>query len=233
MNIEKNEIPDEGRRRFIGAAIVAIPGAAFVSAELLVFGKASAQSRTAGPVKEPAVIGYPNKKGVTIERVSYKARNLGTDIVANVFKPAGFDESKTYPAIVVTHPFGGVKEQTSGLYAQHLAEEGFITLAYDASYQGESGGTPRLIEVPAQRLDDISCAIDYLVQQHQVDPNRIGSLGVCAGGGYAICNATTELRVKGSRDGQHVQSWRCASSCDGLVVVRGADETSEGRRRAA
>ena len=147
-------------------------------------------------MKQPAVIGYPNKKGVLIERVTYQARNMGTNIVANLFKPPGFDESKKYPAIVVTHPFGGVKEQTAGLYAQHLAEEGFISVAYDASYQGESGGTPRLMEVPAQRLDDISCAIDYLVQQPQVDPDRIGSLGICAGGGYAMCNATTELRVK-------------------------------------
>jgi len=196
MKNESNQILDKGRRRFIGTAIVTIPGAAFVSAELLASGETSAQTRTAGPVKEPVVIGYANKKGVTIERVSYKARNLGVDIVANVFKPPGFDESKTYPAIVVTHPFGGVKEQTSGLYAQRLAEEGFVSLAYDASYQGESEGTPRLIEVPAQRLDDISCAIDYLVQQPQVDPNRIGSLGICAGGSYAICNATTELRVK-------------------------------------
>jgi len=96
----------------------------------------------------------------------------------------------------VTHPFGGVKEQTAGLYAQRLAEEGFIALAYDASYQGESGGEPRLMEVPAQRLDDISCAIDFLVQHPQVDAKRIGSLGICAGGSYALCNATTELRVK-------------------------------------
>ena len=155
--------------------------------------------RCVGPVaavKEPAVIGYPNKKGLTIERVTYPARNMGTTIVANLFKPAGFDANRKYAAIVVTHPFGGVKEQTSGLYAQHLAEQGFITLAYDASYQGESGGEPRLMEVPAQRLDDISCAIDFFVKHPQVDAARIGSLGICAGGSYALCNAATELRVK-------------------------------------
>jgi fermentation-respiration switch protein FrsA (DUF1100 family) len=196
MNNERDEILDQGRRRFIGTAIAAIPGAAVMSTGLLTSRRASAQTRTDGLVKQPAVIGYPNEKGVLIERVIYQARNMGTNIVANLFKPPGFDQSKNYPAIVVTHPFGGVKEQTAGLYAQHLAEEGFITVAYDASYQGESGGAPRLMEVPAQRLDDISCAIDYLVQQPQVNPDWIGSLGICAGGGYAMCNATTELRVK-------------------------------------
>lgn len=156
-------------------------------------GTASAQSTA---LEEPAVIGYPNQKGVTIERVTYPARNIGTRIVANLFKPAGFQASRKYAAIVVTHPFGGVKEQTAGLYALHLAEQGFLTLAYDASYQGESGGEPRLMEVPGQRLDDISCAIDFLVRHPQVDAERIGSLGICAGGGYALCNAATELRVK-------------------------------------
>jgi fermentation-respiration switch protein FrsA (DUF1100 family) len=187
-----NDAFDGQRRKVLGASMIAIAGAA--TAGLVASGNATAQ--TPGPVKQPAVIGYPNEKGVSIERVSYRARNMGTNIVANVFKPAGFDASRKYPAIVVTHPFGGVKEQTAGLYAQHLAELGFITLAYDASYQGESGGEPRLMEVPAQRVDDISCAIDYLVQQPCVDPQRIGSLGICAGGGYAMCNAQTELRVK-------------------------------------
>jgi hypothetical protein len=144
----------------------------------------------------PAVIGYPNEQGVTIERVTYPARNMRTTIVGNLFKPAGFSTSKRYAALVVTHPFGGVKEQTAGLYAQHLAEKGFITLAYDASYQGESGGEPRLMEVPAQRLDDISCGIDFLVRQPFIDADRIGSLGICAGGGYAMCSAQTEWRVK-------------------------------------
>jgi fermentation-respiration switch protein FrsA (DUF1100 family) len=147
-------------------------------------------------VKKPAVIGYSSKRGVTMERVTYPARNLGTAIVANLFRPPGFDAKRKYAAVVVTHPFGGVKEQTAGLYAVRLAEEGFLTLAYDASYQGESGGEPRLMEVPAQRLDDISCSIDFLVRHPQVDADRIGSLGICAGGSYALCNAATEMRVK-------------------------------------
>ncbi len=183
----------DNRREFLGTATLALSGAVAGASILSRPGTASAPSAA---VKEPAVIGYPNEEGVTIERVTFPARNMGTTIVANLFKPAGFDAGRKYPAVVVTHPFGGVKEQTAGLYAQHLAEQGFITLAYDASYQGESGGEPRLMEVPAQRLDDISCAIDFLVKQSQVDAERIGSLGICAGGSYALCNAQTEVRVK-------------------------------------
>ena len=108
-------------------------------------------------VKEPAVIGYPNQKGVAIERVTYSARNTGTAIVANLFKPAGFQASRTHAAIVVTHPFGGVKEQTAGLYALHLAEQGFVTLAYDASYQGESGGSSSLAPRPTRSSGARKC----------------------------------------------------------------------------
>jgi fermentation-respiration switch protein FrsA (DUF1100 family) len=183
------ELVNSKRREFLGASAKAISG-------VVVAGAAMAEPHDSSAVKEPAVIGYPNKKGLTIERVTYPARNMGTTIVANLFKPAGFDVNRKYTAVVVTHPFGGVKEQTSGLYAQHLAEQGFLTLAYDASYQGESGGQPRLMEVPAQRLDDISCAIDFLVKHPQVDGGRIGSLGICAGGSYALCHAATEMRVK-------------------------------------
>jgi fermentation-respiration switch protein FrsA (DUF1100 family) len=184
-----DELINENRRKFFAASARALSGA-------VVAGSAMATPPDASAVNEPAVIGYPNKKGLTIERVTYPARNMGTQIVANLFKPAGFDLNRRYAAIVVTHPFGGVKEQTSGLYAQRLAEQGFITLAYDASYQGESGGQPRLMEVPAQRLDDISCAIDFLAKHPQVDAERIGSLGICAGASYALCSAATELRVR-------------------------------------
>ncbi len=187
-----DEIVDQERRAFLGRSALALSGIVAAGPALARAGTPPAQSTA---VKEPAVIGYPNTKGVRIERVTYPARNIGTPIVANVFAPAGLQSGKC-AAIVVTHPFGGVKEQTAGLYALRLAEQGFLTLAYDASYQGESGGAPRLMEVPGQRLDDISCAIDFLVRHPQVDAERIGSLGICAGGGYALCHATTELRVK-------------------------------------
>lgn len=178
----------ENRRGVLGASALAVSGA--------VVSVSSALVAAPNGVKQPAVIGYPNEKGVTIDRVTYPAKSMGAAIVANLFRPAGFDTSKRYTAIVVTHPFGGVKEQTSGLYAQRLAEQGFLTLAYDASYHGESGGAPRLMEVPAQRMDDISCAVDFLVKHPQVDAGRIGSLGICAGGGYALCHATTEMRIQ-------------------------------------
>jgi fermentation-respiration switch protein FrsA (DUF1100 family) len=192
----RKKVLNDGRRKFIGASLAAVPIAAVVGSAVRAFGGPSAQTKGAGPAMEPMVIGYRNKKGVQIERVTYPARNMNTQIAAYVFKPAAFDKSKKYPAIVVTHPFGGVKEQTSGLYSALLAEQGFVTLAFDKSYQGESGGEPRLMEVPAQHLDDISCSIDYLVRQPFVDPDRIGSLGICVGGSYALGNAPTEMRVK-------------------------------------
>ena len=132
--------------------------------------------------------------GVTTQKVSFPH---GThQVVGNLFLPPGFDEAKTYAAVVATHPFGGVKEQTSGLYAEKLAEQGFIALAYDASHYGESGGEPRLYEVPADRVEDIRCAVDHLANHPQVDPDRIGALGICAGGGYTVNAAQTEARIK-------------------------------------
>lgn len=179
---------DRNRRIFLGASAQALSGAALAAPR--------AGAEQSGPARRLAVVGYTSPKAVTVERVTYPARNLGTPIAANLFRPEDFDPAREYPAIVVTHPFGGVKEQTAGLYAIRLAEAGFVTLAYDATYQGESGGEPRLMEAPGQRLDDISSSIDFLVRQPWVDGGRIGSLGICAGGSYALCNASIEMRVK-------------------------------------
>jgi len=115
---------------------------------------------------------------------------------AFIDSPEGFDVSKKYPVIVVTHPGGGVKQQTAGLYAGKLAKEGFITIATDASYQGESTGEPRQLENPYIRTEDISAVIDYLTTLPYVDNDRIGAMGICAGGGYSANAAINDRRIK-------------------------------------
>lgn len=129
-----------------------------------------------------------------MRRVSFKNRSI--DIVGNLHLPDDFDEQRNYPAIVLTTPGSSVKEQIGGIYAGRLASHGFVALTFDPSYQGESGGEPRDLEDPAARVEDIRCAVDYLVTQSFVDEGRLGLLGICAGGGYAIHAAVTEHRFK-------------------------------------
>jgi uncharacterized protein len=129
-----------------------------------------------------------------MERVTFQ--NKGNTVVGNLFKPAGFEQGTKYPAIVVTHPFGAVKEQVPTTYAELLAAQGFITLVFDASYQGESGGEPHFSELPAVRVEDIRCAVDFLSIHPDVDEDRIGALGICAGGGYTVNAVQTEMRIK-------------------------------------
>jgi len=135
-----------------------------------------------------------NEQSVTMETVSYPHGRH--QVVGNLFLPSVFDKAKRYPAVIVTHPFGGVKEQAAGVYARKLAEQGFIALAYDASHYGDSGGEPRLYEVPGDRVEDIRCGVDYLSIRPQIDENRIGALGICAGGGYTVNASQTEYRIK-------------------------------------
>lgn len=136
-----------------------------------------------------------NVKGqVNIHSVSYKLNGL--DIVANVYTPANYDPSKKYPAVVVAHPNGGVKEQVAGLYAQRLAEQGYITITADAAYQGGSGGQPRSVDKPANRIEDVHGMADFITQYAGVDNNRLGLLGICGGGGYSLAAAETDKRFK-------------------------------------
>ena len=131
---------------------------------------------------------------VNIHPVEYKLN--GISIAANVYTPADYDPSKKYPAVVVAHPNGGVKEQTAGLYAQSLAASGYITIAADAAYQGASGGQPRSVDKPANRIEDISGMADFITRYAGVDANRLGVLGICGGGGYTLKAAQGDKRFK-------------------------------------
>ena len=131
---------------------------------------------------------------VNIHPVTYKLGGL--EIAANVYTPPGYDPAQTYPAIVVAHPNGGVKEQVAGLYAQRLAEQGYVTIAADAAFQGGSGGAPRNVDIPAHRIEDIHGMADFITQYPGVDAARLGLLGICGGGGYALAAAKTDKRFR-------------------------------------
>lgn len=143
----------------------------------------------AAPSKRLSSIGETKMKSVEFD-------NNGIKMAGNLYFPADFSESKKYPAIISIHPGGGVKEQTAGVYAQRLAEKGFVTLAFDASHQGASGGLPRLLDDPMKRVGDVYSAVDYLTSLSYVDANRIGALGICAGSGVAVKAASTDRRIQ-------------------------------------
>ena len=165
-----------------------------VASSLVFTGVANAaENNPFGLVYKGAVV--ENVKGkVNIHPVTYTLNGL--KIAANVYTPAGYEAPKNYPAVVVAHPNGGVKEQVAGLYAQRLAEKGYITIAAYASYQGASEGTPRNVDKPFYRTEDIHGMADYISAYPGVDTNRIGALGICGGGGYTLNAAKSDKRFR-------------------------------------
>lgn len=137
---------------------------------------------------------FPKSEKVYVEKVHFKNR-YGINLTGDLYTPKDRAEEKL-PAIAISGPFGAVKEQASGLYAQTLAERGFITLAFDPSYTGESGGEPRNVASPDINTEDFSAAVDYLSNRKDVDSDKIGILGICGFGGFGLNAAAMDTRIK-------------------------------------
>ena len=136
---------------------------------------------------------FPKSDLVEHAKVTFHNR-YGITLVADMYVPKGAEGK--LPAIAVSGPFGAVKEQTSGIYAQHMAERGFLTIAFDPSFTGESGGEPRRMASPDINTEDFMAAVDFLSVQENVDPERIGIIGICGWGGMAINAAALDPRIK-------------------------------------
>ena len=136
---------------------------------------------------------FPKSDKINHQKVTFHNR-YGITLAADLYTPK--NTAGKLPAIAISGPFGAVKEQSSGLYAQKLAELGFLTLAFDPSYTGESGGTPRYVASPAINTEDFCAAVDFLSVQNNVDQERIGILGICGWGGMAINAAAIDTRIK-------------------------------------
>lgn len=132
---------------------------------------------------------------VTVERVSYRNR-YGISVSADLYLPKEMDNSKKYPALVVGTPYGGVKEQGAGLYAQTMAERGFVAMAFDESYNGTSGGEPRRTSSPDVFVEDFSAGVDFLGTRPYVDRKKIGAIGICGSGGFSLKAAQVDHRIR-------------------------------------
>lgn len=182
-----------------------------------------------------------NSKNIAARKVSFTSD--GIVIAGILYIPE--QNNIALPGIVVSHPGTGVKEQTAGLYARELAAQGFITLAFDAAYQGESGGLPRGLEDPAQRVQDINAAVAYMTTLPGVNADHIGLLGICASGGYAIPATATDPNIKalatvcgvsigaqfrngadGKQDPAVLQHLLDAAAADSLAVAGGREPGS-------
>ncbi|WP_048152625.1 alpha/beta hydrolase [Methanolacinia paynteri] len=132
---------------------------------------------------------------VTVESVSYKNK-YGIIVAADMYLSKDIDKSKKYPALVIGTPYGGVKEQGAGIYAQNMAERGFVAIAFDESYNGESSGRPRHISSPDLFVEDFSAGVDFLGTRPFVDRNRIGAIGICGSGAFSVTAAQVDPRIK-------------------------------------
>lgn len=170
------------------------------------FGTAAAQANTVNTTAERNVVNmeqlkltnewdkiFPQSSKVTHSKVTFVNR-YGVTLAADMYVPK--NAQGKLPAIAVSGPFGAVKEQASGFYAQEMAERGFLTIAFDPSFTGESGGTPRYMASPDINTEDFQAAVDFLSTNELVDPDKIGIIGICGWGGMALNTAALDTRIK-------------------------------------
>ncbi len=136
---------------------------------------------------------FPRSDRVDHSKVTF-VNHFGITLAADIYVPK--DRAGKLPAIAVCGPFGAVKEQSSGLYAQEMASRGFLTIAFDPSYTGESGGMPRYMQSPDINTEDFMAAVDFLSNNERVNPDRIGIIGICGWGGFALNTASIDTRIK-------------------------------------
>ncbi len=170
---------------------------------------------------------FPKSDLVEHSKVTFH-NHYGITLVADMYVPKG-SEGKL-PAIAVSGPFGAVKEQTSGIYAQHMAERGFLTIAFDPSYTGESGGEPRRTASPDINTEDFLAAVDFLSNQDNVDPERIGIIGICGWGGMAINAAALDPRIKATVTSTMYDMSRIAR--EGYFGSADSEEARDAQRQA-
>lgn len=169
---------------------------------------------------------FPQSSKVNHRKITFVNR-YGITLAADLYQPQ--NSTGKLPALAVSGPFGAVKEQSSGLYAQIMAEKGYLTIAFDPSYTGESGGTPRYVASPDINTEDFSAAVDYLSNLDQVDPERIGIIGICGWGGMALNAAANDPRIKATLTATMYDMTRVTAN--GYFDSMSADDRYEMRKR--
>ena len=170
---------------------------------------------------------FPESEKVNHSKVTFHNR-YGITLAADMYEPRGADGK--LPAIAVCGPFGAVKEQAAGLYAQTMAERGFLTIAFDPSFTGESGGQPRYVASPDINTEDYQAAVDFLSIQDKVDPERIGIIGICGWGGMAINAAAIDTRIKATVASTMYDMTRV--NANGYFDSENSEEARHEKRRA-
>jgi fermentation-respiration switch protein FrsA (DUF1100 family) len=170
----------------------------FIAAFLMMFGSAysqSLQSKKEENRENTEYLTFQLSDKVIKENVQYKNR-FGITVAGHLYLPKNIDRTKKYPALVIGTPYGGVKEQGAGIYAQNMAERGFVALAFDESFSGESSGQPRRVSSPDVFAEDFSAGVDFLGTQPFVERNKIGAIGICGSGGFAIAASQVDPRIQ-------------------------------------